>query len=74
MIIPRPTHNDYLTPDPAPVQESGKNWARHRAWVDYLFSLPTWKCHECGTTMMGDVERCVWCWLKYRKIIPKPTD
>lgn len=73
MIIPRPTQNDYLTRDPLPTQEPS-NRARHRAWVDYLFSLPPWKCPECNTTMFGACERCVWCWLKYRKTIPRQTD
>jgi len=72
VIIPRPTHNDYLLPYVEERAVPTGDQSRHSAWVKWYLDAPTWKCPKCGCIISGRSANCVFCRLQHRIITPRP--
>lgn len=67
MIIPRPIFREE---DTFVRTDGGRGPTK--AYIDYLFNLPTWKCAVCRTVMFGTCKHCVVCWLTKHERVLKP--
>jgi hypothetical protein len=69
-VIIKPPSSEYELPIVKEVIP--RNWEENRR-IELFLNVKSWKCSECGTTMFGRVLACVYCKVRYRKHVPRPT-